>query len=211
MATYIQLKNTWTCTPDIKSFLYEAIVVERRPLLVCDGSLGTWGWNRSLEIEPAQLWIFCSYRREYPPSLARFIKKLYFLFCILLHRLNQPLARFAAHFLTTWFCQELTIKHSAPASSSVHYSFYSHCPHNAVITVYFFFELLLLLLLCPLLAKSHRLHTHENTHCVPTLRSAWKGKGAPIQGLTAIHNFMWLRTTLWPSKLQQNRCSVVKQ
>ena len=145
------------------------------------------------------------------PSISGKIHKK-FSFCILLHRLNQPLARFAAHFLTTWFCQELTIKHSAPASSSVHYSFYSHCPHNAVITVYFFFELLLLLLvLCPLLAKSHRLHTHENTHCVPTLRSAWKGKGAPIQGLTAIHNFMWLRPTCWPSKLQQNHCSVVRQ
>ena len=167
MSTYIQLKNTRTCTPDIKSFLYEAIVVERRPLLVCDGSLGTWGWNRSLEIEPAQLWIFCSYRREYLPYLTRFIKKkLYFSFCILLHRLNQPLARFAAHFLTTWFCQELTIKHSAPASSSVHYSFYSHCPHNAVITVYFFFELLLLLLCCAHCLRNHIGCTHMKTHIV---------------------------------------------
>ena len=63
-------------------------------------------------------------------------------------------------------------------------------PYNAVITVYFF------QLLCPLLAKSHCLHTHENTHCVLTLRSAWKGKGAPIRVLTAFHTMMWLLLTL---------------
>ena len=61
------------CTPDIKSFLYEAIAASP-PLLVCDRSFGTWGWNRSLEIEAGQLWIFCSYPGKYTRFIARFIK-----------------------------------------------------------------------------------------------------------------------------------------
>ena len=62
-----------TCNPDIKSFLYEAIAASP-PLLVCDRSFGTWGWNRSLEIEAGQLWIFCSYPGKYTRFIARFIK-----------------------------------------------------------------------------------------------------------------------------------------
>ena len=109
----------------IKYFLEEAIV-ERRRLLVHNRSSGTWAWNSSLEAETSPTLDFLLISEKYGFSNNLNFQQIFLALLTLLLEAKQPLPSFAAHFPSTWFCRQcLTIKHSAPASSSVHYSFYS--------------------------------------------------------------------------------------